>query len=478
MTPDLKTKPVVNYPLTLTTLTPVCVKSHDEPLSPLADYVQDGEQIHFIDQQKFLQKLSVRELVDAYAKMVTKVNVQQQGKHDVFKQFLAENEIRVDDIKSVSRTYLGKGNPTQISRHIHSAGRVYIPGSTLKGMIRFALFLNFYKDPKIKDEVIRRAKDHPFYYDSFKGIKEAENFFVTKNRGFLYNNASLWGFEDSEFVDSDRISIIQLNRKRLVYKEEEKDLESLSVLQEVIAPDVTINLNLFVKNTALDRITKGEIENFYNQSSIQPNTLFKALNQASKAFIEFQKKHINHDDTELYKTQVEYLECLVSKFSIDNQWALVCLGFGKSMLQNSIALSVQNNWNRLRINAPTTFFTEANTGETIGWCVIGKERYTEECKLHQEEEIQSQPVVKAPRQFELTDVSTCRQGDSVIVQITNIRQSTPKVIARYLLNGTEQNMEITGTKKVEIKIGDWLEVSLKPKSSSGEFKQAGFIELL
>jgi len=77
--------PVVNYPLMLTALTPVCVKSHDEPLSPLADYVQDGDRIHYIDQKKFLHLLTEPKLADAFTNMVANVSIQQEGKHDEFK---------------------------------------------------------------------------------------------------------------------------------------------------------------------------------------------------------------------------------------------------------------------------------------------------------------------------------------------------------------------------------------------------------
>lgn len=476
MTLNTTKEPVVNYPLTLTILTPVCVKSHDEPLSPLADYVQDGDRIHYIDQQKFLKLLSTLKISDSYANMVLQVDVQQQDKHDEFKQFLEENNIQISDISSVSRPYSIQSNLAQISRHIHSAGRVYIPGSTLKGMARNALFFSFYNDPKMKSELIRKSneKENPSNYDSIRRIKEGEDFFVAKNKGFLYNNASFWGFEDSAPVDSDKISIIQLDRKRLIRKEKEKDIETLSVLQEVILPGTTIPLNLFYKISTLDKTIKGKIENYYNRQTTNPEILFKSINQFSKSFLEYQKSFIEHDDTKRYSSQINSLLRLVVKFLENNQMALCCVGFGKSRLQNTLGLSVTQNWDRLRITTPTTFFTEANTGETIGWCVIGTEAYIQAeeqiCGMAIEEQLNI-PIAN----YQLSEIKDCHLGDEVIVQVKSIKSKKPKVlIAEVLFKGEISEIEIIGLEHLHFQNGDWLKVLLKDKSQKGEFKQAKF----
>jgi CRISPR type III-A-associated RAMP protein Csm5 len=468
--PDDYKNTVISYPLTITTLMPVCVKSHEEPMSPLADYVCEDDKIHIINQQKFMNLLTSKDgLLESYANMVNQVNVQSPNKHEEFKKFMSDNRISVAAISDYSRPYSIQGSLTQISRHIHSAGRAYIPGSTLKGVVRNALFEEFCHKNRVNtkpiNDFLKARKNHnQISFNKKNGIKNTEAFFNAKEKGYLYNNASLWGFEDSAFVDSEDISIIQLNRKRLVYKEEEKNLESLSVLQEVILPAVTLQTKLFFRNRALDVITKGKIENSYNQQHISPHSVFEALNQSSKSFIAFQKEHVQHNDTNLYKKQLNELEQLVAEFLKNNQMALCCIGFGKSILQNTIALSIQDNWERLRIDSPTTFFTEAQTGQTIGWCVIGTDGYIPE---------------KITTNYEFTEISGCRLGDEALVRVKSIRTVKPKVlIAETRFNREQTEIDVVGLDHTNYQEGDWLKVELKDKSKLGEFKQAKFKEQL
>lgn len=458
---------IESYPVFITALTPICVKSHDEPFSPLTDYVCDGDKIHFINQKKFLEILTKEEgLLEKYADMVNNIDTQEEHKHDNFKCFLDENNISISQIANYSRRYSIPGNLTEISRHIHSAGRIYIPGSTLKGVARSALFSEFYQDPQNRIQVekvlkaLKKKAKKKIYYDSKQGVTEAEKFFVAKEGQMMYNNASIWGFEDSEFLDSKDISVIQLNRKRLVYKEEEKDLETLSVLQEVILSGAIIKTKLFVKNTSLDSITKGKLNNSHDRQNITTQSVFKALNLFAQSFIAYQKEHIHHSDTAQYKSQLEELEKLVVDFLADNKKALFCIGFGKSLLQNTIALSVQNNWNRLHIDTPTTCFTEAQTGQTIGWCVIGTEAFN---------------YKKIIKEYELTEIAECNPKAEVIVQVKSIPTVKPKaLIANTLFKGNKTEIRVIGLSHTNFKEKDWIIVELMDKSKLGEFKQARF----
>lgn len=414
MTPDKKQKPVFNYPLTLTTLTPVCVKSHDEPLSPLADYVQDGEQIHFIDQQKFLQKLSERELLDAYANMVTKVNVQQQGKHDEFKQFLDENNIQIKDIKSISRPYFGKGNPTQISRHIHSAGRVYIPGSTLKGAVTTALFFYWMKsnsrlwERDIKDILnkywnqkgrlknggkqkdgndskelnqLKRdtkrllSKKYAFFFDRYLNRQKSDN---------AYNFASFYGFTDTGFTDDVNIEISDFFRYNINPK------NSLSPqLFEVIKEDVNLDAMLSIQVSPLFKEFKGtgkeykEFElTFFKDKDISP--LFRKINDFSLCFLDSQIEFVSAiksfnktNFSDLYLEQLIDLKKKATETS--GKGAVIALGFGKSFLQSTIAMLLDDEMKKRLLslnrnasdkkNAPTTFYMDEE-GIPLSWCKI------------------------------------------------------------------------------------------------------------
>lgn len=414
MTLDTNQKPVVNYPLTLTTLTPVCVKSHDEPLSPLADYVQDGEQIHYIDQQKFLRKLSERELVDAYANMVAKVTIHQKGKHDEFKQFLDENDIQVKDIISISRPYFGKGNPTQVSRHIHSSGRVYIPGSTLKGAVTTALFFYWMKSNRrlwehdIKDILNKywnqkgrlinggKQKDGNDSWD-LNQLKKVTKKQLSNKYAFLfdrylnrqksdnaYNFASLYGFTDTGFTDDVNIEISDFFRYNINPK------NSLSSqLFEIIKEDVNLDAMLSIQVSPLFKEFKGtgkeykEFElAFFKDKDLSP--LFKKINDFSLCFLDSQIEFVSaiksFNKTNFSDLYLEQLIDLKNKaIEMSGSSAIVAIGFGKSFLQSTIAmlldaemkkrlLSLNRNASDKK-NAPTTFYMDED-GIPLSWCKI------------------------------------------------------------------------------------------------------------
>ncbi|GEM_PF-6864176 len=457
----------------LTTLTPVSIGSHEEPLSPIVDYVCDKGKIHFINQELFIKELIHKELIEEYELFISSISSQQENKHELFQKFLINNEITISSISNISRDFVVRGNLTEISKHINSSGRFYISGATIKGAIKQALFAYKYSDTNFVNAINKshRGKKE-LYKDSSCFIKKPEEFFNAKKSKFLYNNSSFWGVEDTNFVNIDRTTIIQLDRKRLMPKLEEKDLTDLSVLQEAIKERTNLKVNLYFRTSKLDNITKDKITTYVTKQVFELPYFFKAINNFTKEFIKYQLSFVNSDELDEYKEQLENYLKIVEQFLQDNNRALLCIGFGKSMLQNSIALSVKNNWERLRIESPTTTFVEASTLQSIGWCLLEKENITPFNV--------SEYMGTLTKEYLLSDLSNKRKGDETVLQVQSLFLKPKKIIASSIQYGKDSFIEVTGIDQKKYKEGDWIKVKLsdKTKKEPQIFKQAKLIKKL
>lgn len=413
---DPDKKPVQNYPLMLTTLTPVCVKSHEEPLSPLADYVCKGDRIHFVNPSKFMIILNKKNLIEEYAEMISAVNTQREGKQDKFLNFLEKNNISIPDISDESRPCSIQGNFTQISRHIRSAGRVYIPGSTLKGTITTVLFYDWmgsneelwkdkigrilenYSEQRnnlsnggidagkdsfelncLKNETKKKLdKEYNFLFDRYLNRRKSDN---------TFNYASFYGFEDSSFVNKNDLEIASFFRHNINPKNRLNPQ-----LFEVIKKDVSLNTILTIQKSDLFKSNDGTgpeykafEETFFKSKELI--SFFKILNDFSLSYITFQIEFISNinavDETSILDRYLNRLLDLKKEIKdIPANSAIVTLGFGKSFLQTTITLLLDNEMKKylLSLNknasdkkiAPKTFYMNEE-GYPLGWIKVTDE---------------------------------------------------------------------------------------------------------
>ncbi len=131
--------------LKITTLTPLVIGNDSaSSLSPYADYVWQDGIIHYISTQKLESYLN-REMTQ---KWVTKM---QQSIHNSrieysLRDFLREQNIPLSEV--TTRKLALEENPQRkvIKRFVASAGRPFIPGSSLKGAMRTAVLYAWLKE--------------------------------------------------------------------------------------------------------------------------------------------------------------------------------------------------------------------------------------------------------------------------------------------------------------------------------------------
>ena len=119
----------------ITTITPLHIG--DGSVIGKLDSVVDNGRIYFVDQDKFFQYIETNNLVDNYLRFVDNTSAQQLS------IFLRNNKCDISDfingICDGGHEYTGISNPKPINTFIRTAGRTYIPGSSLKGAVRTAI---------------------------------------------------------------------------------------------------------------------------------------------------------------------------------------------------------------------------------------------------------------------------------------------------------------------------------------------------
>jgi CRISPR-associated protein Csm5 len=131
------------WSLHLKALTPVHVGAGKEQLlSPYTDFVQKGPAVYYVDQAK-VQALLARDpaLVDAFVRGV-RDGVDNTRSSFSLEDFLGNRlNVKLPDVSRASLAVIGgKIGRVQIRRVLSDGGRPYLPGSSLKGAIRAALF--------------------------------------------------------------------------------------------------------------------------------------------------------------------------------------------------------------------------------------------------------------------------------------------------------------------------------------------------
>ncbi|WP_196889310.1 type III-A CRISPR-associated RAMP protein Csm5 [Aureivirga sp. CE67] len=498
-------------PLQITTLSPVCIKSHEAALSPIADYVCDGGKIKIIDSKKFQQLLSDEVFMESYIEEVINLPQQTTDKNKKFLDFLKSHNAYEESLFSKGIDFKIEDNPVQIERHIHSKGKAFIPGSSLKGSIRNAMFYDFYKNKRqqvnsfLKQREDENQRKNPEYHkksfiiNSKQFIKEAEKFFDTKEKNF-YGHFSLFGIRDSELLEN-KTEAIEVYRER--YNIGEGELEIPSIV-EAISEQTTIKIDFFIKNSKLDKKVISKIGHYDNVKDFSSKGIFKILNQFSKDFINKALIMIENDKLNSYQEQLESYLSMIESFEKENHTkALVCLGFGKSMYQNSIQLAFDNikgdAIDKIKKEAPTTLFLNHFTGESLGWCII--EEYSENNHTDYQQEIlkakelsksqkieketiakekaineEKERLIKIKEELKVSDISEKQKDDIISIEIVEIIKTKPKkIIGKTLQNNEECKLIINGVKKTEnYNIGDIVKVKLAMKEK-GIFKQAKLI---
>lgn len=361
----------IKIKLKLKSISPVFIGSDDtKKLSPYSDYVQDDNTIKIIDQNKLNELLTKNEnLVDEYIKGISSFDESKTRSKFDLKRFIKNKlKIQIDDIKKEVYCVSGETGKTIIYRFINSSGRYFIPGSSLKGAIRTALYYYWLKSNKEgKDFLIKLADE---VYSLFSQKQELEK----KKINNQLNEIDQKKYNKLKRPTSIKEELSKIfNETNLFGKNEASDARNLkisdsdfigkvnfSVLKSIRFNLGNANSGIPVWNIVMNQGSESEFEfSIYNSfdnkffSSFFDNKysfLFKIMNEFSKdiinneinVFSNFNNKEIKNklnSSIEFYKKLLKLIE------KSKNEYCIFRLGAGKTYYDNSIGLLLVNNVN-------------------------------------------------------------------------------------------------------------------------------------
>lgn len=355
----MSSKNYVNEKVKLTTLTPIFIGGDQaNDLSPITDFVVEQDKLHIIDQRKFENLLNNDpELVNEYVNLVKKRNFKLAS--------FIENKLNstVEELskKIISiKNYQGQG---EIKSFVSSIGNTFIPGSTVKGAIRTAIFYNWLissSDGKSKvnnilnifnrinnaEEIIKKKSEKRIdrYWlkkndPSERELKKIYNelyLFKNNNTGHDFRHLQI---SDSKFFKDENTEVVQLTREYLTH-----DKTKTAPWQQVLKKQVATEFNLKIEKNFNDDFLKSLNYGTYKE-------LFKMINKFTIDFLEFELERydefIKNSKTDKNKLQetlngtINFYRDLKEKVKfVNDMCAVIRIGGGKTYFDNSIGLAL------------------------------------------------------------------------------------------------------------------------------------------
>ncbi|MBL1215638.1 MAG: type III-A CRISPR-associated RAMP protein Csm5 [Ignavibacteriae bacterium] len=319
----MKSDKYVIEKLNLTTLTPIFIgDDQGSDLSPITDFVVENSKAKIIDQNKFEEVLSKDiELIDEYVQAIKlkKIDLESfiKDKLNVDLNNLTKSEIEIEGCLANNK----------VSPFISSAGRPFIPGSTIKGAIRTAIFYNY---------LVQEIQNNNTQLKKF--VNEKLNSFESDTDGHEFRHLQI---SDSNCIDVSDTKFIELFIEYLV-----KDHHKTSGWKQVLNDNTITSFQLKIEKKFKANFLQGINENTYND-------VFKMANKFSCDIIDFELKRFEEfiengkqhkiKLQETFKDIISFYTELKSNIKFgNNMFAVLRIGGGKTYFDNSIGLALFN----------------------------------------------------------------------------------------------------------------------------------------
>lgn len=369
-----ETIPTINkkHSFRLRTLTPVSVGADEaDALSPYADYVlsPDGKQIYYLDQRKVEKAVLAAGLLDEY---VTSIGNRMDNNRSDFDldQFL-RNRLKLDP-KSVARIAapnhgLARNNRLNVNAIVKDAERPYLPGSSLKGAFRTAMLYDWLAktkagEPELKKYVdtlpdldraaaevsrLKKIFKQQRLFREFDAAKRnltdvEKKFFREENLFGKLNDGPLARFirvTDSSFASEGKLGVYATRRIRLQPNPKVQGRErDIPTPREAIAANTVLKFGVDIPQQGL---ADHPLAYWAEKSTAEVLAL---LSQFSQACIDNELYEIRQADNRNFQKDIDALEDFYADLQnrAANGEVFLRLGFGKTVFDNSLALSFLN----------------------------------------------------------------------------------------------------------------------------------------
>ena len=325
------------FKVNLTALSPVFIGGGEEAvLSPYTDYIKQGTQVVIIDQRKLQDALAKNlALIDEFVEGIR--NFDNNRSLFSLSDFITKRlSIPISDVEQCRLPVEGDIQKTPIRRFIASAGRPFIPGSTIKGAIRTAVLLDWLLKTnagKKQLAVIRMFIEKKDWKELKRVDPEKECFGSIARDAFKHLRVS-----DSALIGETSLSVSEI--KRVSVKEQRGNTQrrrsDIPMWGEALNSGTESSFTVsFLKPSSLTGFS------FLDKQSI--SLLLHILNAQSRESCEreLQELELAPRDFEPFRKFYENLLDTINK--VGSKEAIVRLGGGKTWFDNSIGFAIDQD---------------------------------------------------------------------------------------------------------------------------------------
>lgn len=315
----------------LKVLTPTFIGS-GETLSPILDFVFERNQITLIDHDKLQDWLYKSKERDIYIKDLTKLA--QEGKGNIGRFFI-DYKLKLDDFKKISYKLAfsteGRNDLSKILRRINlpilSGSGAYIPGSTIKGLLRSAFIFKFINDNGGQEKV-----------------NISKNILDNYDPRFSYIGEDIFR-KDKKRMDTDAMRFIQVTDTNIV------PLEKLNVflLERITRSDSSIpqlilglskDTEFELEINILKGLEKSDMPDYWKELFKDERIIIDALHSYMITLMEYEKTLVEKINNSISKSlSIFYSRYISEEKSLEDNKKNSCIvriGFGKTYYFNSI----------------------------------------------------------------------------------------------------------------------------------------------
>jgi CRISPR-associated protein Csm5 len=332
------TDKLLNKTIKLTVLSPLFIGAGKEAVrSPYTDFVRKDNQIIIIDQPKFQAALAENlPLVD---ELVQEIKNRFDNNRSLFSlsDFITNRlKLTISDVEQCRLPVEGDIQTVPIRRFITSAGRAYIPGSTIKGAIRTAALLDWLlkKNAGKKQLAEIRMFLEKKELNALKRLDPAKECFGSISCDvFKYLRVS-----DSAIIDNTALSVREI--KRVSIKEQRGNVQrrrsDIPMWSEALNSGTeTICTVSMLKSASLTGFP------FLDEQSVFG--LLKIVNAQSRDSCEREIQALEVAPKDFDAFRRFYANLLESITQCGSNESIVRLGGGKTWFDNSIGLAIDHN---------------------------------------------------------------------------------------------------------------------------------------
>ncbi len=333
--------------LKLTTITPVCIGGNqDNRLSPYADYVvsNDGQHIQYINQKVLENAVMEADLLDDYVKYIATGVDNNRSRFDLRHFITGELKKEIDEVTAIKVPNHGIQHDSRIEFQpiAKSAGRAYLPGSSIKGALRTAMLYDWLVKTKQGESVLR---SYFFLLEKWRD-RDVSNRDVYKD---LFKEDKLFGtLRDDLGQDSRRIrvsdsgfteqwGVFGVKRIRLLPLNKEGQGSDIPMPREAILSNEEFSLSLTIEPPVRHKALKYLADQ-------DTDSILKNLNEFTLAALSMENAELNDADNRDNADELEQLSIFNNELleRAEKGEVFIRIGSGKTIYDNSLALALYN----------------------------------------------------------------------------------------------------------------------------------------